>query len=37
MNEKERIISFSLFGIGIIGIIRGESYIVNKEGELNRG
>jgi hypothetical protein len=37
MNKKEGIISFSLFGIGIIGIIREESYIVDKGGELNRG
>jgi hypothetical protein len=37
MNEKERMISFSLFGIGITGIRRGESYIVGKGGELNRG
>jgi hypothetical protein len=37
MSKKEGIISFSLFRTGIIGIIRGESYIVDKGGELNRG
>lgn len=36
MNEKERMISFLSFERGIIGIIRGESYIVDKGGELNR-